>query len=266
VEGFGFVEHHQLRRLDLEAPHTPPLFLNFREVRRVLRRDDVPALEPTAPAIAVGTQVPIAVEPHRFSQWFEAIPCGGYLMGHLLPGAAVQPILEALGGRHLFILRDPRAVLVSLMDFIVDTRGWPHPHFLEPDLRPLSELERLTFLLEGGMSSATGKSTLPFPEVYRRMLAWESTPGCLAVRFESLVGPQGGGTSALQLESMKRIGLHLEADLSNLEQRAKGIFDPAARTFRVGTIDGWRTGLQPECLRRLKDACSGLCRDAGYRA
>jgi hypothetical protein len=177
---------------------------------------------------------------------------------------ALRPLLADLGYRHLFILRDPRAVVVSLLDFILETRGMPRPHFLQADFRTMNTQVRLDFILEGGTAPLAGVTTQGFATVYRALLRWESDPDCLVVRFEDLVGPQGGGNVERQYATIARIATHLGHRVDEVAERMAAVFDPASRTFRTGQINGWQSELDAASLAHLNAYCAPLCQAAGY--
>jgi hypothetical protein len=168
--------------------------------------------------------------------------------------------LAELNYRHVFIIRDPRAVVMSLMAFILDTGHMPRRHFLEADLKALPEARRLDFILNGGLAPEAGVNILPFAEAYRAVWAWREAMGCLFLRYEDLVGAAGGGSDAAQRQAMERLAEHLGAPPpENL-----AIYNPNSRTFRSGTVDGWRRHLDEAGLARLETALAPLCRELGY--
>jgi hypothetical protein len=214
--------------------------------------------------VAVGTLTPIYVDAATFGVWLAALAPGHYLLGHVMYSPALRPLLADLGYRHLFILRDPRAVVVSLLDFILETRGMPRPHFLQADFRAMSAQARLGFILEGGKAPRAGVTTQGFAAVYRALLKWESDPDCLVVRFEDLVGLQGGGSAERQHATIARIATHLGHCVDEVADRMAAVFDPASRTFRTGQIDGWQSELDAASLAHLNAYCAPLCQAAGY--
>ena len=156
VELFGYREHFaDDATLDNPARVTP-LFINYREVRDALAREQKQPAVSADGAVAVGTLTPVYVAPATFGHWLDALAPGRYLLGHVMYSPALRPLLADLGYRHLFILRDPRAVVVSLLSFILETRGMPRPHFLRDDFREMTLQARLDFILEGEPRPAPG--------------------------------------------------------------------------------------------------------------
>ena len=264
VELFGYREHFaDDATLDNPARVTP-LFINYREVKEALAREQKQPAVSADGAVAVGTLTPVYVAPATFGHWLDALAPGRYLLGHVMYSPALRPLLADLGYRHLFILRDPRAVVVSLLSFILETRGMPRPHFLRDDFREMTLQARLDFILEGGNAPRAGVTTQGFAAVYRALLDWEADPDCLVVRFEDMVGPQGGGSAERQRATIDRIATHLGHRVDEVADQMAAIFDPTSRTFRAGQINGWQSELDAASLTHLNAYCAPLCQAAGY--
>jgi hypothetical protein len=264
VELLGYREHFGGDANIDDPARVTPLFINYREVKDALAREQKqPALSPDG-AVAVGTLTPIYVAPETFGAWLAALAPGCYLLGHVMYSPALRPLLADLGYRHLFILRDPRAVIVSLLDFILDARGMPRPHFLQSDFQTMSTRARLEFILNGGAAPRAGVTTQGVAAVYLALLEWASDPDCLMVRFEDLVGPRGGGSAERQRTAIERIITHLGHDVNQAADLMTAVFDPDSRTFRAGQIDGWKSELDAANLAQLNAYCAPLCQAAGY--
>lgn len=263
---FGYVEHFDPDNLD-DPTRITPLFFNYREVKDAIARMDAMAASTGASeehAIYVGTLTPVYANTTHFRRWFAAMPAGSYILGHVGYAPELSSLLADLNVRHLFIIRDPRAVIVSLRSFILDTRGMPRPHFLQEDFNEMSPTQRLDMLLEGGYAPRAGVHVTPFADVYRTMLAWHNDPNCLLLHFEELVGPQGGGTIAQQRTAIERIAEHLGRSGGDVTDQLDAVFDTSSRTFRTGQIDGWQREVDTADLARLDAYCAPLCQLAGY--
>lgn len=263
VEMCGFQEH-----FDSDQPDDPqritPLFLNYREVRDAMLKQ--PQTRQAAANIPVGTLTPANVDPQTLEDWLAAMATGRYLLGHMGWTPALAPILKANQFKLVFIIRDPRAVLSSLLPFILDTKGMPKPHFLEADFRALSSEQRLDLLLEGGDAPLAGMPITPFRDFFRSMLDWQQEDSCLLIRFEDLVGEQGGGDIQSQEAAMRRIAAHLGKDFDGkLAAQFKQIYSTNSRTFRNGSIDSWKQSVDAVSLKRIQHYCEPLCAESGYK-
>lgn len=261
IELCGFREHFDSTNDDPQR--ITPLFLNYREVRDAMAQQS--AERQAAAAIPVGTLTPAFVDAQTLSEWLAAIPTGHYLLGHIGWTPALAPILHEHQVKLVFIIRDPRAVLASLLPFILDTKGMPKPHFLEADFRALTPQHRLELLLEGGEAPHAGVTVTPFREIFHTMLDWQQEAGCLLVRFEDLVGEQGGGSTAQQEAAVRQIATHLGRPFdAGLAAQFTQIYSSNARTFRTGSITGWKQSLDKASAERIQAYCQPLCNAAGY--
>jgi hypothetical protein len=256
VELLGYREH-------FDHPDTAaatPMFLNYRETKNSVEKQNFSLLA-TETMIPIGTLVPFQVAVPMVRQWLAAIAPSRYILGHITWTADLAPLLAELKFRHIAIIRDPRAVVASLLAFILDTRGMPKPHFLEADFKKLSRLEQLDLLLNGGYAPEAGLQIQSFAQVYRAMLAWQHEPNCLLVRFEDLIGEQGGGDEQRQQQTMVKIAQHLNCPVT---APMPTVYNPSARTFRQGKIDSWKDSLAADSIDYLIDYCQPLCVEGGY--
>ncbi len=258
VEILGYHEHFD----DPHAPNETPIFLNYREAKTAVARHNT-GVSIEDRTIAVGTLVPFQVPLSIFHHWLEVMPLNRYILGHITWNPDLAPLLSELEIAHIAIIRDPRAVVASLLAFILDTRGMPQPHFLEADFKLLSNRERLDLLLNGGYAPEANVQIQGFAAVYRAMLAWQNEPDCLLIRFEDLIGSQGGGSEQRQQQTMIKIAQHLGCDVTS---PMPTVYNSTARTFRQGSIDSWKNSLDASTVDYLTDYCEPLCYEAGYWA
>lgn len=173
--------------------------------------------------------------------------------------------MNELNYQQVFIIRDPRAVVVSLIPFVLDTGKMPGRHFLEDDFSLMSPTQHLDFILEGGYAVKAGVEIKNFAQVYRSMLAWRNEEGCLFIHFEDLVGEQGGGTKEKQEAVVNKICSYLDIPFDDTIISQLGeIYNPGARTFRTGKIDAWKSSMNAEDVEKLNIYCQPLCEEAGY--
>ncbi|MCP4349104.1 MAG: sulfotransferase domain-containing protein [Desulfobacterales bacterium] len=261
VELFGYRDYSATRG---QNRNTPANF-DYREVKNTLMRKQESSGKEFDGAVCVGSLSPLYVRPATFREWLEDVEPGEYIVGHISYSPALVPVLKELNYRHVFIIRNPQAVIASLLSFILDPRGMPKRHFLEPDFRDMALEHRLNFILEGGYSPRAGVAVKSFAEVYRTMLTWRNEPDCLVLQFEELVGEQGSGSAEKQTIAVKKIAAHLGHPFDNrIAEGLKEIYNPSAPTFRIGQIDSWKRSMNPEAVNRVSEYCEPLCREAGY--
>ena len=258
VELFGY---HDYATNIKKSVQKRPVNFDYREVKNALNKT---ALEAEG-AISIGSLSPLYVSPSIFQQWLEPVRPKEYIVGHISYSPSLSPLLTNLNYHHLFIIRDPRAVLPSLLSFILNPEGIPKKHFLEADLKEMSQVERLDFILEGGYAPKAATTVKSFAQVYRDMLNWQKEPRCLIIRFEELVGELGGGSKEKQKQVVKNIATYLQHPFDNtIMNKLDTIYNPSSPTFRLGQVNSWKSSMPPETIERLTAYCKPLWQEAGY--
>ena len=265
IEIFGYKEYvtnrgYVKKMFDSLGLRTPKYF-NYRQAKDSLKKG-----KNTNDQIAIGAFTPYFVNQPTMQYWLNTIPCGQYIQGHIPFTPTLTPLITELNYYHLVIIRDPRAVVASLLPFILNAQSTGMgTHFLADDFKPMSPIQRLKFVLEGGYAPKAKVKVDSFIEVYHSMLAWRNEPNCLLVRFEDLVGEQGGGNTDNQKNVVKKIALHLEIKFDeDISSKLNQIYNPSARTFRIGKIDGWKNSMDLESTEYLTEYCKPICDEAGY--
>ncbi|MFM6033482.1 MAG: sulfotransferase domain-containing protein [Dolichospermum sp.] len=255
VEILGYKEHFEPGEI-VERP----LFFNYGQVKKRLKHQTE-----SDQKIGIGALTPYDVDSATFRHWLTLISPKQYILGHIPWTPLLMPILRDLNYHQVFIIRDPRAVVVSLIPFVLDTGKMPGRHFLEDDFSFMSPTQRLDFILEGGYAVKAGVEIKNFAEVYRSMLAWRNQENCLFIHFEDLVGERGGGTKEKQEIVVHKICSYLDIPFDNTIVSQLGeIYNPGARTFRTGQIHGWKSSMNAVDIDKLNIYCQTLCEEAGY--
>ena len=249
-----------------------PKFLGSYEIRRVLKNQNLinnKQNKQEEDLLNIGIIFPNLVPKDKLQYWLQCLPKSQYINGHIPYNPEFSKVITDLNYHHVCIIRDPRAVTVSRMKFILNSESakdiLPQGIPLKADLEPMSTTERLKFLLEGGYAEKADLNIYSFAHIYRSILAWDKDPNCLLVKFEDLIGEQGGGNSQKQAVTLKNLADHLNIPWDEeIARQTKNVYDPKTRTFRVGNINSWKTALEPEDLAILTEYCEPLCREAGY--
>jgi hypothetical protein len=85
------------------------------------------------------------------------------------------------------------------------------------------------------------------------------------VRFEDLVGPQGGGSRDAQIDMLRRLARHLGASVGDedLTRIADNLFG-GTFTFRKGEIGSWRQNLSADHQLQFKRIAGNVLVEMGY--
>lgn len=163
--------------------------------------------------------------------------------------------LDSKNFKKIVMLRDPRAIVVSYANMVKDGFEPHHKVDFEDLLLDLIDGRQQHYI-----SWATSKNTA-YPAIwemglcnfYKLYLPFISTKNCLTVRFENLVGEQGGGSQELQRAEIQKILKHLGIflDSRRFDKVMEKLFGDSV-TFYQGTIDGWKKYFTPKIKEAFK--------------
>lgn len=192
--------------------------------------------------------------PQRF---FDRVAPGQVVMGHLPYADDLFDSIVARGLAPVFMTRDPRDIAVSQVRYVVARDDhWAHELFVG---RTPHERLRLAIAgdLDGGLRSLAERLTQ-----YEGWLR----PGVEVVRFEDLVGPQGGGDAARQHETVSDLYRFLEvsADSALVDDVCGRLFSDQSPTFRKGTIGQWRESFDDELTALARELAGEQIARYGY--
>ena len=216
-----------------------------------------------APAekILVGVTSPIEVSAKLFHRWMGALPPGSYILGHIPWCPAARDILTELGMKHILIIRDPRDVYVSFLQYVLKPS-----HELSASFGRMSPDERTAMVLDGGFAGPGGRRIAGVSETLRSIEKWKSSVECLIVKFENLVGEKGGGSKEAQVEECLKIAEHLGIEINrrNLPELCDQFFDTSSPTFRRGRAGAWKNEISSAALKRQNDLTHDFLREFEY--
>ncbi len=171
---------------------------------------------------------------------------------------------------NFFVIRDPRAMLVSMAHMVKDSWHGEHAN-IEDIVWDFIDGRQKNFIRWG----VTVHEAYPLiwelgvTDFYKLYLPWMHAKNFYTVRFENLIGNKGGGSDELQLQEIKNIATHagvtlpLEKIITIRDQLFGG-----STTFREGKTDGWKKLFSPEMKVAYKKApgATQLLIDLGYEA
>jgi hypothetical protein len=176
---------------------------------------------------------------------------------HLTAGGAHHPLLDDVQAQKVLIVRDLRDVFVSLV-YWFDAQikeGMINKHVatkikglrdIIQHWRTLSFDEKLKIVLEDGEESLYQSGFMR--ENIEAALQLLEKENVQMIRFEDLIGPQGGGTATAQADCIKRFASLFRLDLSETQiqeigKKTFGKTHPSKfdRTFHKGKIGEWKS-------------------------
>jgi hypothetical protein len=182
---------------------------------------------------------------------------------HVFPWNVASPRFlsgwERTGAPYMvYNYRDPRAQLVSMIRFLAENHAAdtdPPVQVYRPILRSLGSMDRM-------LSFAISDPEFPYRDVYRKNRWLLYHPNVLKLRFEDLIGEEGGGSRSIQDATVEGWARFLAVDVPT-EQLTGGLFG-GTRTFREGRTDSWRDVFKAHHLRAFEREFGDVLVDYGY--
>ena len=191
---------------------------------------------------------------------------GEFAVGHIPYSSGFEELLQGHRLRMLFILRDPRDAVISLLYFILShpdsARQW---HLT----RTLHTPEEQVLAVISGFETTNERGRIRLRNIGDRLasvMPWLKVPLNYTTRFERLVGPQGGGSEEAQHEEIANIGRHAGLSLTpeQIREVATKLFGQGSMTFRRGQIGSWREHFNNEHKAAFKKIAGQYLIELGY--
>lgn len=132
----------------------------------------------------------------------------GFLTTHAPYSLGLEKALQKRQGVIFFLIRDPRDWIISVINHPpmpgIDIYGQP---FGDLSFLSLNHEEKIERVLKG---TPDYYSTL---EIYSMFLPWIDSPSACTLRFEALLGPQGGYSTQNQLAEFRKIAAALQMQI-----------------------------------------------------
>lgn len=158
---------------------------------------------------------------------------GQMFTAHCLYSDTARDILAENDVRTIFVIRDPRDVIVSLYHYINGLQRHPLHDYITGLDRDEAKWEAII------AGRGDTPAILSLEGMLRGYAGWIDAAGVLAVRFEDLVGQRGGGSDEVKREKLLEVARHIEAEPSQVDAivQSKLVETP---TLRSGRASAWR--------------------------
>lgn len=220
-----------------------------------------PAHRPGARAVPIGVDWPRLADADGVRARLRAMPPGTVVLAHAPHSSALSAIVGELDARVVAVVRDPRAVAASLVPFVLARPG----HFLHPRFATLDAHGRLQASIVGLDPDEHGNGLLDVGVRLGSVAAWARESQALVLRFEDLIGPDGGGSLEQQHNALRALARHVGARVDDdlVGRLADGLFGGTS-TFRRGAVDGWRDELTAQHLESVREVAGEVATELGY--
>lgn len=184
-----------------------------------------------------------------------------FLVTHAPYSLEMETILNERNSIVFFLIRDPRDWIISVIKHPpisgVDIYGGPKgdKYFESLDMN-----HKIHYVIQG---TPWYYST---SEVFNKFLPWMKSPNCCALRFEALLGPQGGSYSEKdQIAELRKIANALQLDISDemLLEAFQASFGKGT-IFSKGKAGTWKDYFSQEHKDHFKELLGDVLIELGY--
>lgn len=185
---------------------------------------------------------------------------------HRVDESFLSEWLDTGSPRILFNYRDPRDVLLSMVNFLSGETGRGVGHFT--DHRIYSDILHNAGGFEERLTIALTDPCFPGADAFERGLWLLRHPAVCKVSFEEVVGPRGGGSRERQSAAVARIADFLGTDGGPGQDPAAvadQLFNDQAYSFHRGRIGTWREHFTPEHEKLFEERYGTVLDAYGYR-
>lgn len=213
---------------------------------------------PLGSSYLVGIDTPVAMARWPVDARLRRIAPGSFGSGHLGYDSLLLDEVKRLGIRPILMTRDPRAVLVSGIEYVLQQSA----HVLHRGFSRLDRREQIERMLAGG--AVGGVELKPLRTRCEALAPWASDAAVLWLKFEDLVGSRGGGDDVRQRSSLLALAEFVGVATQTVDEVAAGLWGPGRSTFHKGTAQGWREAIPPDMLARVNEQLQPVLEAWGY--
>jgi hypothetical protein len=180
---------------------------------------------------------------------------------HRVDGAFLAEWIETQSPPLVLNYRDPRDTLVSMINFLEGRTAAGYGNFYEADLFSTILSSKPTW--EEKIDYALRDPSFLGHDQFQKAIWLLNHPKVCTVRYEDLVGPQGGGSRQAQVEAVDRVLRHIGSD-RDAEAVAGRVYNPQSWSFFQGRSGGWRERFSKRNLDRFREQYGDLLEQYGY--
>lgn len=208
----------------------------------------------------------IASNPRLSQTAFSDTPAGMCWIWHeldvtVIDGSFIGEWSDTGEPRIIFNYRDPRDALVSLVNFIDGQTPQGIGNFYERRIYNAIFREKKTISEKIGL--ALGDQYFPARHEFEKCLWMLHHPSVCKVRYEDLIGTEGGGSKERQRAAVERVLAHLDADIAP-DAVCGQLYNTNAWSFHKGRPGAWREAFSSANLRQFFAVYGDLLEQYGY--
>ena len=190
---------------------------------------------------------------------------GCFSAAHLCWSEDCSMLLKEYAFKTILMVRDPRDVVISGVYFVMQRKK----HHLHEYFCRLPDMNARVTAFIGGVDASESSRGVELENVgdnFGKYVRWIDETYNLLVLYERLIGSNGGGDSATQIEEIRRISKHLDQPLSpeQIASVARKTFSPRSLTFRKGLWGQWTRYFNEDHKKAFKDLAGHFLITFGY--
>ena len=203
---------------------------------------------------------------------YQSVKYGNLIRSHLSYSDEIKSILESRKHKRFFIYRDPRSVVCSHANWLLnEPLNYLHDYYKNT---LITFEERINCSILGkpiGIPFGSNISLIPFSDCFNMYKQWIFDENTFSVKFEDLVGVRGGGCEHKRFKTIKAMYDFLEIEID--EKTIKKLHDSLksntnqSHTFRKGQggkISTWKNKFTPLNKIIFKENLGDLLIELGY--
>ncbi|MBD3407679.1 MAG: hypothetical protein GF411_16295 [Candidatus Lokiarchaeota archaeon] len=207
----------------------------------------------------IGIMNPSEFQREAIDKLFQITEDGQFIQGHL--GYSDVILNKALSLKYKLVLtiRNPLAVLRSRFHYIMKQKERNPAYKI---LKKVDEETAFDILIEGYSGEECSFPSLQ--ACYNAIQPWLREEVHI-VKFESIIGPKGGGSKQIQQEVIQSLVKYLNIDISKekLSRIVSNLYG-GTRTFDKGKIDSWRDELTNAQIQKVRMDIEPFMKQFGY--
>lgn len=206
----------------------------------------------------VGIFTPVGMKRRPIDSCLLRVRNGEFITGHV---GYSQEILQKILGIDIApiqVIRDPRAILASFVPYVLSDNR----HFLNKIFKSVSKNERYKMAYDGFVQSGLVHRSLR--DSCLSIDPWMESKDVCVVKYEEIVGGQGGGSDVERVEALQRVARFLSIPEERIASVEKNLYGPGRHTFRKGKIDSWKAELPRLLSERISIEMEDVIKKWGY--
>jgi len=188
-----------------------------------------------------------------------------YMLSHIPYSHAMEILLNDLEWKNIIIIRDPRDQCASVLHKLKKKKNNPASYYLFKQLK--TDSDRIKSLIDGYDGLHNKRGMVGLPAMYKSVMDWKGKSNFIFVKFEDLIGPNGGGSLERQKATIVKILKHLEYENYDNDKIVDWIGNHCfgmTNSFWKGQVGNWKTVFDKKVYEVFKDNIADLLDQLGY--